>query len=171
MKFYSHEASGEFFLTKYVEGNFPSSTKSTINDDYFFLSYNDSVFYYLNRTFDELSFENVFVPEFPVTSVHGFGHYFFIRSGNAYHLFKIVNGLVNLVEDSLFTFPSQWFVFFTYPYVVRGESVYKYIEGFDFYIVTQIDIGNVNIGINDNTIIAYYFWVTPPLRSLSQHIA
>ena len=170
LKFYSHEASGEFFLTKYVEGNFPSSTKSTINDDYFFLSYNDSVFYYLNRTFDELSFENVFVPEFPVTSVHGFGPYFFIRSGNAYHLFKIVNGLVNLVEDSLFTFPSQWFVFFTYPYVVRGESVYKYIEGFDFYIVTQIDIGNVNIGINDNTIIAYYFWVTPPLPGVYHSI-
>jgi hypothetical protein len=163
LKFYSHEASGEFFLTNYVEGNFPTSTKYTLNDDYFFLSYHDSIFYYLNRTIDELSFDNVFVPGFTVTSIHGFGPYFFIRSGNVYHLFKIVNGLVKLVEDSLFTFPSQWFVFFTYPYVVRAEDIYKYVEGFDFYIVTQIDIGNVNIGINGNTIIAYYFWVSPPM--------
>ena len=166
LKFYSHEASGEFFLTKYVEGNFPSSTKLMLNDDYLFLANTDTIFYYLNRSIDELLFENVFVPGFPVTSIHGFGPYFFIRSGNTYHLYKIVNGLVELVEDSLFTFPAQWFVFFTYPFVVRAEDIYKYVEGFDFYIVTQIDIGNVNIGINGNTIIAYYFWVTPPLPGI-----
>jgi len=170
LKFYSHEASGEFFLTKYVEGNFPASTKYTLNNDYLFLSYNDSIFYYLNRTIDELSFENVFVPGFTITSIHGFGPYFFIRSGNTYHLYKIANGVVELVEESLFTFPSQWFVFFTYPYIVRAEDIYKYVEGFDFYIVTQIDIGNVNIGINDKTIIAYYFWVSPPLPGVYHSI-
>lgn len=163
LKFYSHEASGQFYLTKFVEGNFPSSTKLMLNDQHLFLSYNDTIFYYLNRNPWELDFQNVFIPGFTITSLHGFGPYFFIRSGNTYHLFKIVNGIVETVEDSLFNFPSQWFVFFTYPYVVRGENVYKYIEGFDFYLVTQIDIGNVNIGINGNTIIAYYFWVTPPL--------
>lgn len=163
LKFYSHEASGDFFLTNYVEGNFPTSTKYTMNDDYFFLSYNDSVFYYLNRTIDELSFENVFVPGFTVTSIHGFGPYFIIRSNNTYHLFKIENGLVILVEDSLFNHPSQQLVFFTYPYVTIAQTVYKYVAGFDFYAVSQISIGNSNTGITGNTLIAYYFWVTPPM--------
>ncbi|MCW8809784.1 MAG: T9SS type A sorting domain-containing protein [Ignavibacteriaceae bacterium] len=163
LKFYSHEASGEFFLTKYLEGTFPTSTKYTINDDYFFLSYNDSVFYYSNRYIDELSFENVFVPGFTVTSIHGFGPYFFIRSGNTYHLFKVVNGIVVLVEDSLFNHPSQELVFFVYPYVTIAQTVYKYVEGFDFYPVGQINIGNGNTGLTGNTLVAYYFWVTPPI--------
>jgi len=163
LKFYSQEASGEFFLTKYVEGNFPSSTKYTLNDDYFFLAYNDSIFYYLNRSIDELSFENVFVPGFSITSLHGFGPYFLIRSGNTYHLYKIVNGLVELVEDSLFNHPSQQLVFITYPYVTIAQTVYKYVAGFDFYAVSQISIGNSNTGITGDTLIAYYFWVTPPM--------
>jgi hypothetical protein len=163
LKFYSHEASGEFFLTKYIEGNFPASTKYTLNNDYLFLSYNDSIFYYLNRTFDELSFENVFVPGFTVTSIHGFGPYFFIRSGNAYHLYKTVNRLIELVEDSLFNHPPQALVFFTYPFVVTAGTVYKYIEDFDFYPVTQINIGNGNTGLTENKLISYTYWVSPPL--------
>jgi hypothetical protein len=170
LKFYSHEASREFFLTKYVEGSYPSSTKYAMNDDYFFLSYNNSVFYYLNRTIDELSLENVFVPGFTVTSIHGFGPYFFIRSGNTYHLFKIDNGLVISVEDSLFNQPSQQLVFFVYPYVTIAQTVYKYIEGFDFYPITQINIGNGNTGLTGNTLVAYSFWVTPPLPGIQHSV-
>lgn len=168
LKFYSHEASGEFFLTKYVEGNFPSSAKYTLNDDYFFLAYNDSIFYFLNRSIDELSFENVFAPGFAISSLHGFGPYFFIRSGNTYHLYKIVSGLVELVEDSLFNHPSQELVFFVYPYVTIAQTVYKYIEGFDFYSITQISIGNGNTGLTDNTLISYRFWVEP-WPSMEEH--
>ena len=162
LKFYSHEASGEFFLTKYIEGNFPPSTKYTLNDDYFFLTYNDSIFYYLNRSIDELYFENVFVSGLSITSIHGFGPYFFIRSGNVYHLFKVVAGIVMSVDDSLFNHPSQGLVFFYYPYVIIAGTVYKYIEGFEFYPITQINIGNSNTGITGNKLIAYYFWVTYP---------
>jgi hypothetical protein len=167
LKFYSHEASGDFFLTNYIEGNFSSSTKHALNDDYFFLTYNDSLFYYLNRSIDELSFENVFAPGFTVTSIHGFGPYFFICSGSTYHLYKTVNGLVTQVEDSLFNNPAQHRVFFTYPYVVIIEllgngTVYKYIEGFDFYPVAQVNAGIGNIGITENTIITFYYWITYP---------
>jgi len=162
LKFYSYEASGEFFLTKYIEGNFPSSTKFMLNDENLFLSYNDSIFYYLNRNPWELNFENAFKPGFTITSLHGFGPYFFIRSGNTYHLFKIVNGLVVQVEDSLFNHPSQELVFFVYPYVTIAQTVYKYIEDFDFYPVGQINIGNGNTGLTGNTLISYSFWVTPP---------
>jgi hypothetical protein len=167
LKFYSHEASGEFFLTKYVEGNFPSSTKLMLNNDYLFLTNSDTIFYYLNRNPWELDFENVFVPGLTVTSVHSFGPYFFIRSGNTYHLYKTVNGLVVQVEDSLFNNPAQHRVFFTYPYVIIIEllgngTVYKYIEGFDFYPVAQINAGIGNIGITGNTIITYYYWITYP---------
>ena len=161
LKFYSNEASGEFFLTNYVEGNFPSSTICTLNDDYFFLSYNNTVYYYLNRSIDELAFENAFSPGIAITSIHGFGPYFFIRSGNTYHLYKIVNGLVELVEDSLFNHPSQELVFFVYPYVTIAQTVYKYIEGFDFYPITQINIGNGNTGLTGNTLISYGYWFEP----------
>jgi hypothetical protein len=162
LKFYSHEASGEFYLTKYVEVNFPSSTKFMLNDEYLFLSYNDSIFYYLNRNPWELNFENAFKPGFTITSLHGFGPYFFIRSGNTYHLFKIVNGLVVQVEDSLFNHPPQLLVFFTYPYVIIAGTVYKYIENFNFYAVGQVSGGNVNIGITGNVLVRYYFYVSYP---------
>ena len=162
LKFYSYEATGEFFLTKYVEGTFPSSTKYTINDDYFFLSYNDSIFYYSNRYIDELSFENVFVPGFTVTSLHGFGPYFFIRSEYTYHLFKVLNGLVTLVEDSLFNHPPQLLVFFTYPYVIIAGTVYKYIENFDFYAVGQVSGGNYDIAITGNVLVRYFFYAPAP---------
>jgi hypothetical protein len=168
LKFFSHESSGEFFLTKYIEGNFPSSTKFMLNDENLFLSYNDSIFYYSNRNPWELDFENVFVPGFLITSLHGFGPYFFIRSGNIYHMYKVVNGLVELVEDSLFNHPSQALVFFYCPYVVIAGTVYKYVEGFDFYPVTQINIGNSNTGITGNCLDAYYFWVSPPMPG-TQH--
>jgi hypothetical protein len=160
-KFYSHEASGQFYLTKYIEGNFPSNTKLMINDQHLFLSYNDTIFYYLNRNPWELDFERVFVPSFTISSLHGFGPYFFIRSGNAYHLFKIVNGIVISVEDSLFNHPSQQLVFFVYPFITIAQTVYKYIEGFDFYSVGQIDIGNGNTGLTGNTLTSYSYWVEP----------
>lgn len=167
LKFYSHEASGQFYLTKYVGGNFPSSAKVMLNNQHLFLSYNDTIFYYLNRNPWELDFENVFLPGFAISSLHGFGPYFFICSGSTYHLYKTVDGLVVQVEDSLFNNPAQHRVFFTYPYVVIIEllgngTVYKYIEGFDFYPVAQINAGIGNIGITENTIITYYYWITYP---------
>lgn len=167
LKFYSHEASGDFYLTNYIEGIFPSSAKFTLNNDHLFLSYSDSLIYYLNNSLEELSFENVFVPGFLITSIHGFGPYFLIRSGDTYHLYKIVNGLVVQVEDSLFNNPAQHRVFFTYPYVVIIEllgngTVYKYIEGFDFYPVAQINAGIGNMGLTENSIITYYYWITYP---------
>jgi hypothetical protein len=160
LKFYSHEASGEFFLTKYIEGNFPSSTKFMLNDENLFLSYNDSIFYYLNGNPWELNFENAFKPGFTITSLHGFGPYFFVRSGNTYHLFKIVNGLVELVEDSLFNQPL-YHVYFTYPFVVIDSDIYKYIENFDFYLVGQAQ-NLANQGINGNTLIAYQYYIEYP---------
>ncbi|MBV6420072.1 MAG: hypothetical protein DAHOPDDO_01299 [Ignavibacteriaceae bacterium] len=162
LKLYSQEASGEFFLTKYVEGNFPSSAKYTLNDDYFFLAYNDSIFYFLNRSIDELSFENVFAPGFAISSLHGFGPYFFIRSGSAYHLFKIVSGSAVSVEDSLFNYSSPGNVYFSYPFVIIYQSIYKYIEGFDFYLVTQITAPMGNTGITKNTLIGYRYWIESP---------
>lgn len=167
LKFYSQEASGVFYLTQYVEGIFPSSTKFALNNDHLFLYYNDSLFYYSNSSLEELSFENVFVPGIAITSIHGFGPYFIIRSVNTYHLYKIVNGLVVQVEDSLFNNPAQHRVFFTYPYVVIVEilgngTVYKYIEGFEFYPVAQINAEIGNIGLTENTIVTYYYWVTYP---------
>jgi hypothetical protein len=170
MKFYSLGASGDFYLTKYIEGNFPSSTKYAINDGHFFLSYHDTVFYYLNRNPWEFDFINVFVPGYTVTSVHGFGSYFFIRSGNNYHLFKIVDGIVNLVEDSLFTPPSGSNVFFAQPFVIIWSTIYKYVEGFGFYSVKQLNFSSSsNTGLTDNMLIRYRYWVLswPPGVSYS----
>jgi hypothetical protein len=162
LKFYSHEANGEFFLTKYVEGNFPSPTKIMLNDDHLFLAYNDTLFYYRNRNPWELDFDNIYIPGFAVTSLHGFGPYFFIRSGNTYHLFKIVNGLVVQVEDSLFNHPPQLLVFFTYPYVIIAGTVYKYIENFDFYAVGQVSGGNIDVAISGNVLVRYFFYAPAP---------
>jgi len=170
LKFYSHEASGEFFMTKYIEKNFPPSVQLEINDEYLLISYNDSIFYYSNKNVWDLTFEGVFVPNYPVTSMHGFGPYFFIRSGNTYHLLKVENGLVIPVEDSLFNHPPQYLVFFTYPYVVIAGTVYKYVEGFDFYPVAQIFVSNVNTGITGNEIVAYFYRILgpPPIQISSK---
>ncbi|GBD86987.1 hypothetical protein BMS3Abin03_00912 [bacterium BMS3Abin03] len=62
----------------------------------------------------------------------------------------------------MFTQPTQSLVFFTYPFVVIGPTVYKYVEGFDFYAIAQISIGNVNLGITGNTIVGYYYWRSGP---------
>jgi len=169
-KFYSHEASGQFYLTKYIEGNFPSNTKLMLNDKHLFLSYNDTIFYYLNRNPWELDFENVIVPSFTISSLHGFGPYFFIRSGNAYHLFKIVNGIVVSVEDSLFNYASPGSVYFSYPFVILYQSIYKYVEGFDFYLVAQISAPMGNTGITKNTLIGYRYWIElPPFPPPIEH--
>lgn len=162
LKFYSHEASGHFYLTKYIEGNFPSSTKIMLNDDHLFLSYSNTIFYYRNRNPWELDFDNVYVPGFTITSLHGFGPYFFIRSGNTYHLYKIIDGLVVQVEDSLFNHPPQLLVFFTYPYVIRAGTVYKYIENFDFYPVAQVMGGNIDLAITGNVLVKYSFYAPVP---------
>lgn len=161
LKFYSHEASGEFFMTKYIEKNFPPA-RLEINDEYLLLSYNDSIFCYSNKNIWDLTFEGVSASNYSVTSIHGFGPYFFIRSGDTYHLIKIENGLVIPVEDSLFNHPPQYLVFFTYPYVVIAGTVYKYVEGFDFYPVAQISVSNVNTGITGNEIIAYFYRIIGP---------
>jgi hypothetical protein len=168
-KFYSHEASGEFFLTNYIEKSFPSTTRITLMKDYLFTSNGDTISYYLNRTAWELEYVNKFISEYHVASIHGFGPYFFIRSGNIYHLYKIENNLVVNVEDSLFNHPDQYLVFFTYPFVVIGQTVYKYIEEFDFYAVCSIPISNVNLGITGNKIIGYYYWISGTWPSIVEH--
>jgi len=45
-KFYSHEASGEFFLTNYIEKDFTGSTRLTLNDQYLFLTIGDTIYIY-----------------------------------------------------------------------------------------------------------------------------
>ena len=159
-KFYSHEESGQFYLTNYIEKNMiGAGTPFTVNDNHLFFSINDSVFIYSNEGAYDLTFETVFVPGYDITSLHGFGPYFFIRSGDVYSLFKMNNGKVVTIEDSLFTHPSQMLVFFTYPYVTIANTVYKYVEGFGFYATGLISIGNGNTGITGNTLIDYYYWV------------
>ena len=66
LKFYSHGTSGEFYLTRYIEGNFTSSTKLMLNDDYFFIGKGDSIFCYSNTGAWDLSFKDLFVPDYPV---------------------------------------------------------------------------------------------------------
>lgn len=161
-KFYSHDASGEFFLTNYIEKDFTGSTRLTLNDQYLFLTIGDTIYIYSTSNAEDLALEGTFVPGYPITSIHGFGPYFFIRSGNIYNLLRVENGSAVTVEASLFSHPGQMLVFFTYPYVVIGQTVYKYVEGFDFYAIAQISIGNVNLGITGNKIIGYYFWRTGP---------
>ncbi len=161
-KFYSNGASGEFYLTRYIEGNFNSSTNLMLNDDHLFISSGDSIFFYTNSGAWDLSFENVFITHYTITGMYGFGPYFFIRSGNYYNLLKVNNGLVVPVEDSLFTHPSQELVFFVHPYVTIAQTVYKYIEGFDFFQVGQISIGNGNTGLTGDTLVAYYYYISGP---------
>jgi hypothetical protein len=164
-KFYSTEESGTFYLTKYIEGNYGSDLSMILNDNYLFLYNSDSIFYYLNNDPLDISFENIFVPGYTITSMHGFGPYFFIRSGNTYKLLKVENGVVTTVEDSLFSHPSQLLVFFTYPFVVIAGDIYKYIEEFDFYLVWQIPMGNVNNGITGNKITSFTWSPIYPYQS------
>ena len=163
LKFYSHEASGEFYLTRYIEGNFNSSTKLVVNDDHLFLSYSDSILYYSNNGAWDLNFENVLVTNYSITGIIGFGPYFFIRTGNYYNLLKNQNGLVVPVEDSLFNYSSSYGIFFSYPYVALGGPIYKYVEGFGFYSVGQVSssIQN-NTGIVGDTLISYFYWTDGP---------
>ena len=168
-KLSSHEASGEFFLTNYIEKDFSSSTRLALNDQHLFLTNGDTINIYSNSNAWDLNFENNFFPGYSITSVHGFGPFFFIQSGNNYNLLKVENGSVITVEASLFNHPGQMLVFFTYPYVVIGQTVYKYVEAFDFYAVAQISIGNVNLGITGNTIIGYYFWQSGSFPNIVTH--
>ncbi len=166
-KFYSHGASGEFYLTRYLEGNFNSSTQLVLNDDYLFIITGNSIKYYSNHSAWDLTYVNTFVAPYPLTSMHGFGPYFFIRSGYYYNLLKVENGLAVPVEDSLFTHPSQQYVFFIYPYVVVGSlssdaTIYKYVENYDFYSVGQIPLGNVNTDATGDSLIGYFYWGWPP---------
>ncbi len=160
-KFYSHETSGEFYLTRYIEGDFNSSMSLALNDNYLLFKRGDSIDVYSNDGAFELTYSSTFVPDYNVSGVHGFGPYVFIRTGNKYNLLKIVDGNLETLEDTLFTHPSQQLVFFVYPYVVIAQSVYKYLEGFDFYAVGQISIGNGNTGLSNDTLIAYYYWTEP----------
>ncbi len=158
-KFYSHEASGDFFLTNYIEDDFTASTKVAINDQHLFIANNDTLFYYSNTDPWDLTLLGNYTPGYSISRVDGFGPYLIIRTGNFYNLLKIENGTVITLEDSLFVHPAQKLVFFTYPFVVVGQTIYKYVENFDFYAVASISIGNVNLGITGNTIIGYYYWL------------
>ena len=159
LKFYSPGTSGDFYLTNYFEGNFTSSMSLALNDNYLLFKRGDSVDVYSNDDAFDLSYESTFVPGYVVSGIYGFGPYIFIRTENKYNLLKIVGGHLESLEDTLFSQPSQELVFFVYPYVVIAQSVYKYVEGFDFYAVGQANIGNGNTGQSNDTLIAYYYWV------------
>ncbi len=172
-KFYSHETSGEFYLTRYIEGNFDPSMTLAINDDHLFLKRNDSVDVYSNSYAWDLIFESTFLPDYTIyqwSSLNGFGPYVFIRSGDYYNLLKPVNGILTSVEDSLFAHHLVEGIFFSYPYVVIGNTVYKYIEGFDFYTVGQIGVSTANTGISNDTLIGYFYWIEyPPYPPAIEH--
>lgn len=164
-KFYSHGSSGEFFLTNYIEGAFNSSNTITLNDDHLFLKRNDSVDVYSNMGAQDLTFESTFIPGYTIyqwSSLNGFGPYIFIRSGDNYNLLKPVNGVLVSVEDSLFIHHLVEGLFFIYPYVIIGNTVYKYIEGFDFYSVGQISSSTQNTGITNDTLVGYFYWIEHP---------
>ncbi len=164
LKFYSHGTSGEFYLTRYIEGNFTSSTKLMLNDDYFFIGKGDSIFCYSNTGAWDLSFKDLFVPDYPVSSLYDFGPYFFIRSGNAFNILKVSNDSVVTVADTLFVYTPQSGAFFTYPLVLLNRTIYKYVEGFGFYAVGQFNGGFTtasNTGITHDTLITYVYWLSP----------
>jgi hypothetical protein len=163
LKFYSHGTSGEFYLTRYIEGDFTSSTKLMLNDDHFFIGKGDSIFCYSNIGAWDLSFSNLFVPDYSVSSLYDYGPYFIIRSGNAFNLLKIRDDSVLTVEDTLFTYSPQTGLFFTYPFAVLDRLVYKFLEGFGFYEVGQIEGFTTanNTGITHDTLITYVYWLSP----------
>ncbi len=167
-KFYSHEASGEFYLTSYIEGNFNSSMTLALNDGHLFLVRNDTIDVYMNSDASNLVYQSTYVPGYDIYSIHGFGPYIFLRRGNIFNLFKIIDGNFVPLKDTLFYQPSQELVFFAYPYVTIAQSVYKYIEGFDIFPVGQINIGNGNTGITGDTLVAYvyYYSVVPPFPGI-----
>lgn len=163
-KLYSHESSGDFFLTSYIEGNFTASTKVTTNDKHLFIVNNDTIYYFSNSDPWNLTLENIYIPGYPITSIHGFGPYFFIRTGDIYKLLKINNGTTTTVEDTLFLQPSNnYYVHLTHPFVILGCTVYKYVEGFDFYTVHNVSgCGrNTNTGLTGNKLVSYFFWFPP----------
>lgn len=163
-KFYSPGTSGDFYLTRYFEGDFTSSMSLALNDNYLLFKRGDYVDVYSNYGAFDLTYMSTFSPAYTVSGVHGFGPYIFIRTENKYNLLKIVDGNLGSLEDTLFTRPSQELVFFVYPYVVIAQNVYKYVDGFGFYAVGQINIGNGNTGLSNDTLIAYYYWIesVPP---------
>ncbi len=158
-KFYSPGTSGEFYLTRYIEGEFTSSMSLGMNDDYLLFKKGDTVDVYSNQSALDLTYKSTFIPTYSVSGIYGFGPYIFIRTENKYNLLKIADGNLEPLEDTLFTHPSQELVFFVYPYVVIGQNVYKYVEGYDFYAVGQINIGNGNTGLSNDTLIAYYYYI------------
>ena len=163
-KFYSPGGSGDFYLTRYIEGNFNTSTKLMVNEDHLFIANGDSIFYYSNIGSWDLSYDGVFVPVYPVSSFYDFGSYFFIRSGNAFNLLRVLNGNVVEIEDTLFTYSYQAGLFFTYPYIVLDRLVYKYLEGFGLYEAGQVGgsfTTTTNTGITHDTLITYSYWVSP----------
>jgi hypothetical protein len=161
LKFYSSETSGEFFLTRYVEGNFNSSMTIAVNNDHLFLARNDSVDVYSNINAYDLSYQSTFVPEYNIYSIHGFGPYLCVRTGDIYNLLKVIQGNLVPLTDTLFTHPPQELVFFTYPYVIRAHTVYKYVEGFDFYAVGNVGCGNTKTGLYDNKLVCHFYYQDP----------
>jgi len=169
-KFYSHQASGEFYLTKYIEGNFAPYMTIALNNDYLFLKRNDSVDVYNNSSAWDLDYQSTFVPDYNIYEwggVNGFGPYVFIRNGDYYNLLKVEDGEITPVQDSLFMHPSQQLVFFTYPYVVIWGWVYKYVENYGFYQVAQVDNPNVNSGMTSDTLVRYFYYMNPNFEEIS----
>lgn len=164
LKFYSHGTTGEFYLTRYIEGNFTSSTKLMLNDDCFFIDQGDSISCYSNIGAWDLSFKNVFIPDYPVSALYDFGPYFFIRSGNAYNILKVADDSVITVTDTLFSYATPSAVYFAYPFIVLNKTIFKYVEGFGFYSVGEFNGGFTtasNTGITNDTLITYVYWESP----------
>ena len=163
-KYYSSETSGEFFLTEYIDnGNFSSDMTLILMDDYLILRRNNSTIeIYSNTGPWDLTYCSTYNVNYAIKGLVGFGPYFLIRTDivtdRIFNICKIQNGQVVLVQDSLLNLPHLNGLYFTYPYVIWGETVYKYVEDFGLYGVGQINLVS-NTGLTGNTFISYLYWI------------
>lgn len=158
LSIYSSNGDGKFYLQTLIPSNYDDSTKIAVNEKYILIHNQDSLYIY-NK---EYPFEIISKKEspFPISSIHPFNIDFVTISNLIIKIIGLNGDSIKVKNDSVTVFDGQ---LISYPFLIKGTNIYKYVEGFGYYHAYILDEAISTIAIYKNTLV-YHTWRQPNLR-------
>lgn len=117
-----------FDLKSTIPGQYSISTQLAISDSRLLVNNNDTLTLYDLSTADPTLICNQYLG-YSIGEMYSYGPYFVVKRNNYFTLIQESNGCLEVLEDSLIDKITG----VSYPFILYGFKVYKYLPGFGLY--------------------------------------
>ena len=151
----SSNGNGNFYLQNVKHGNYNVNTRLSVNEKYILLHHQDSV--YLFNKDNPFGFIAKSKIPFTVKTIWPFGNDFVFMTNTLVKIVGLSGDSIKVKNDSVALAEGQ---LVSYPFLIKGKKIYKYIEGFGYYEVYSLSDAITTLVVYGNKMV-FHTWIQP----------